>query len=172
MFLWVFVLVRLNGYFLLYLGLFSSSNFAHIGRVRSVSQSIRLEIILIIGLIVFFCIMSKIIIYIKNNLNITIIIRVIVYMFFIFILIDTHRAPIDLREGERELVRGFNVEYRRIFFTLIFLTEYANILIFITLLLLFFYKVRFMTLQISIFFLLLTRSCFPRCRYDFLINYC
>lgn len=38
------------------------------------------------------------------------------------------RTPFDFVEGERELVSGFNTEYRGIIFVLIFLGEYAALM--------------------------------------------
>ena len=38
------------------------------------------------------------------------------------------RTPFDFVEGERELVSGFNTEYRGIIFVLIFLGEYAALI--------------------------------------------
>lgn len=49
-------------------------------------------------------------------------------MWLISILAETNRAPFDFVEGESELVSGFNVEYRRVGFALIYIAEYANIL--------------------------------------------
>lgn len=52
--------------------------------------------------------------------------------FFISLVCEVNRAPFDLREGESELVSGFNTEYGITKFALIFLTEYG-IIIFISL---------------------------------------
>jgi len=44
-------------------------------------------------------------------------------------LAETNRTPFDFAEGESELVSGFNVEYGRLGFALIFMAEYARIII-------------------------------------------
>lgn len=48
-------------------------------------------------------------------------------IFFVSLLAETNRTPFDLSEGESELVSGFNVEYRRGGFAIIFMSEYINI---------------------------------------------
>lgn len=90
-------------------------------------------------------------------------------------LAETNRTPFDFAEGESELVSGFNVEYRRGGFALIFLAEYARIL-FIRILFsiiflggdvfsfLFFIKLRFIS-----FIFIWVRGTLPRFRYDKLI---
>lgn len=51
-------------------------------------------------------------------------------VFFISILAELNRTPIDFIEGESELVSGFNVEYFRGRFALIFMAEYGIIIFF------------------------------------------
>lgn len=42
-------------------------------------------------------------------------------------LAETNRTPFDFAEGESELVSGFNIEYGRVGFALVFMAEYARI---------------------------------------------
>merc|ERR1712072_988038 len=52
----------------------------------------------------------------------------VVAIIFISSVAETNRTPFDFAEGESELVSGFNVEYGRVIFAIIFMAEYARIL--------------------------------------------
>jgi NADH:ubiquinone oxidoreductase subunit H len=52
----------------------------------------------------------------------------VISIFMLCCLAERMRTPFDFVEGERELVSGFNTEYRGIIFVLIFLGEYAALI--------------------------------------------
>jgi NADH-ubiquinone oxidoreductase chain 1 len=169
----------LGVYTIIIAGWSSNSNYALLGGLRSVAQTISYEVRLSLLLISF--------IFLILSFNISMFIIYQKYLWFIFIcfplilcwfgssLAETNRTPFDFAEGESELVSGFNVEYRRGGFALIFLAEYASILfirmlfrvLFLggDLLSLFFYlKLGFIS-----FLFIWVRGCLPRFRYDKLI---
>jgi len=51
-------------------------------------------------------------------------------IFMISVLAETSRVPFDLVEAESELVSGYMTEHASVAFVLLFLTEYASILLF------------------------------------------
>ena len=46
----------------------------------------------------------------------------------IAMLAESNRVPFDISEAESELVAGFSTEYSSIYFSIIILTEYINII--------------------------------------------
>lgn len=168
---WLLSLVRFRSFIVLILGWRSIRKYSYIGRIRSVCQTISLEIILTSILLRWFLLLRSLnlnsIKYSTAYLNL----RVYLGIMFIVALIETHRAPFDLAEGEREIVRGYNTEFRRIMFVTIFLSEYSNLL-FIRVFLVFLGFGRCsIFLFVLVSFTLLVRRCFPRLRYDILIKY-
>nr|AVJ52680.1 NADH dehydrogenase subunit 1 [Tetrarthria variegata] len=154
----------------------SNSNYALLGSLRCVAQTISYEVsmaLIMICLIVF--------VYSFNLIDFMYYQSYIWFIFFSFplffcwlssCLAETNRSPFDFAEGESELVSGFNVEYSGSGFAFIFLSEYMNI-IFMSMLtsvmflgcdifsLLFYLKILFI-----IFWFIWVRGTLPRFRYD------
>jgi len=89
------------------------------------------------------------------------------------VLAEANRSPFDFAEGESELVSGFNTEYARVLFVMLFLAEYISI-IFISLLCSLVYfsagYVDLLTYALVVgFFYIWARGTLPRFRYDQLI---
>lgn len=89
---------------------------------------------------------------------------------------ETNRAPLDFAEGESELVSGFNVEYARGGFALIFMAEYSRILLLSTLVGALVVKASPFTplallgcIGLALFWVWL-RATYPRYRYDKLMH--
>nr|QKY63883.1 NADH dehydrogenase subunit 1 [Triatoma protracta] len=154
----------------------SNSNYALLGGIRSVAQTISYEVSMALILI---CVLIFVFNY--NFVDFMKYQEYVWFMFFSFplffcwfasCLAETNRSPFDFAEGESELVSGFNVEYSSGGFAFIFLSEYMNI-IFMSLLccvmflgcdlysILFFLKLTFM-----VFLFIWVRGTLPRYRYD------
>lgn len=154
----------------------STSNYALLGRLRAVAQTISYEVsiaLILINTLIFVFGFNFLDFFVYQKYT-----WFIVFTFPLFIcwfascLAETNRSPFDFAEGESELVSGFNVEYRSGGFAFIFLSEYINI-IFISLLcrvlflgcdlnsIFFFLKITFF-----IFLFIWVRGTLPRFRYD------
>ena len=175
----VFIIILSVGvYPLLLRGWASNSKYAILGSLRGVAQTISYEIslsliIISVSIVVirlnFFSIQS-------NSFFIVVIYPMVAIMWFVIIIAETNRTPFDFSEGESELVSGFNIEYSSVGFVLIFLAEYASILLFSSLAvsifigtLLFSFSSSIVSVIISRVWIVL-RATFPRYRYDILIN--
>lgn len=96
-------------------------------------------------------------------------------LFFITALAETNRVPFDLPEAESELVSGYNVEYSSIGFTFFFLSEYSNIILMSSIIVIlfiggwipFFFIITFPFKLLFIMFIFVwIRATLPRYRYD------
>ena len=171
--------IRIGVYTIIIAGWSSNSNYSILGGLRSVAQTISYEVRLALILI------SRILIIIDFNIIILLKYQNLIWFLFLIFplricwfssrLAETNRTPFDFAEGERELVSGFNVEYRRGGFALIFLAEYSRIL-FISLLFVLLYlggyvlRIFFyIKLSLVSFLFIWVRGTLPRYRYDKLI---
>nr|YP_010249774.1 NADH dehydrogenase subunit 1 [Prodiamesa olivacea]QTT60905.1 NADH dehydrogenase subunit 1 [Prodiamesa olivacea] len=154
----------------------SNSNYALLGGLRAVAQTISYEVSLALILLSMIFLIGN-----YNFLSFNIYQNYIWFLFLCFplgmvwfasSLAETNRTPFDFAEGESELVSGFNVEYSSGSFALIFLGEYASIL-FMSMLFavvflgadvysfMFFIKLAFVS-----FMFIWVRGTLPRFRYD------
>lgn len=177
----IIIILRLNRYMIIIIGWSSNSIYSIIGSIRSVVQvlsyEVRFIIIIIIQLILREGYSLIDLVEWQSYIYYLIFLYPIIIIFFIRILAELNRRPIDFIEGESELVSGFNVEYFRRLFALIFLVEYG-IIIFISYLLIILYignnnKILLIILLcLNIILIICIRGILPRIRYDELIYLC
>nr|YP_009171551.1 NADH dehydrogenase subunit 1 [Henicus brevimucronatus]AJW76406.1 NADH dehydrogenase subunit 1 [Henicus brevimucronatus] len=154
----------------------SNSNYALLGGLRAVAQTISYEVSLALILFSFIFLIDSYslgkFMYYQSYLWFLLITFPLALAWFASCLAETNRTPFDFAEGESELVSGFNVEYSSGGFALIFLAEYASILFMSMLFCViflgcnvysfdFFIKVAFLS-----FMFIWVRGTLPRFRYD------
>lgn len=168
--LMIIIILGLNSLNSIVCGWRTFRKYSLLGSVRTLAQLISYEGVLYLCLffLVFFCCSFNI--YTNNFHMAPVILLVIPYCFYIWfpsILAELNRTPYDFSEGERELVSGFNTEFGSGSFTLIFLSEYRNIVFFsVVSRILFFHFQIFTGFIYSLFFIIWIRSVLPRFRFD------
>lgn len=173
---------RLNVYIILGAGWTSNSKYALLGAIRGIAQTIsyevRIALILLTPLLYLLSFNFSSLIS-KKQIPLALTLFPVFYCWFITTLAETNRTPFDLAEGESELVSGFNIEYRSGIFALIFIAEYARIIIISIFTTSIFFQYRTTTIheiEFSIkalliaFLFLWMRGTLPRIRYDQLIT--
>jgi NADH-ubiquinone oxidoreductase chain 1 len=139
-----------------------------LGGIRASSQTVSYEVILTLLLFISILFFNKINLRIKN-INIYLLTLPLIIIWVITLVRETNRAPFDFREGERELISGFNIEYGARGFTLFFLAEYS-IIIFFSLFLSNLINRKWFIFITILYIIIQIRTSFPRFRYDFLIS--
>lgn len=177
----LFILMLSFGTYPLFLsGWASNRKYAITGALRGVAQTIsyeiRLALILIAFLLTFQSYKLVEVSWANKELIAIGLLPVLALVWIISCVAETNRTPFDFSEGESELVSGFNVEYGRRGFTIIFIAEYSIILLFR------FLRSRILLLRVSlkipsligitalVCFWVWIRASFPRYRYDKLIS--
>nr|AEP39126.1 NADH dehydrogenase subunit 1 [Oncomelania hupensis hupensis] len=175
----------LNVYGTLLAGWASNSKYALLGSLRAIAQTISYEVSMAL-ILLFPLFMLATFNFMELNEAQEIIWFVflmlpVFFMWFVTCIAETNRAPFDFAEGESELVSGFNIEYGSAGFALIFLAEYANILVMsLFSAALFFGGSSFLSSYSDIVFMLKVlffafvfiwvRATYPRFRYDLLMS--
>jgi len=171
-----FSLTALNVYGTLVAGWASNSKYAYLGALRAAAQTISYEVRLL--LILLFGAFLRITFswdkMFRQSFPVGLLLIPMLYVWFRRAVAETNRAPFDFAEGESELVRGFNVEYGSGFFALLFMAEYANILLIAMITVVLFSFTWGFVLQVLIVrrLFLCVRGAYPRSRYDVLIILC
>uniref|UniRef100_A0AAU7YRI6 NADH-ubiquinone oxidoreductase chain 1 n=1 Tax=Potamanthus sp. 08HH02 TaxID=3126549 RepID=A0AAU7YRI6_9INSE len=166
----------LGVYTVMVAGWSSNSNYALLGGLRAVAQTISYEVSLALILLSFVFLIGSyslgdFMVY-QNGMWFLFITLPLALAWFASCLAETNRTPFDFAEGESELVSGFNVEYSSGGFALIFMAEYASILFMSMLFVVIFlgadvYSLMFyIKLVLMSFGFIWVRGTLPRFRYD------
>nr|YP_010586146.1 NADH dehydrogenase subunit 1 [Dolophilodes bellatulus]UZZ43895.1 NADH dehydrogenase subunit 1 [Dolophilodes bellatulus] len=131
-FIFMLCFLSISVYPVMISGWSSNSNYAILGSLRAVAQSVSYEVSMVIIML------SSIVLIMSFNLfdfmifqeKIWFICMLLPLSFMLLssMLAETNRTPFDFAEGESELVSGFNIEYGSGGFAMIFLAEYASIM--------------------------------------------
>nr|ALQ12072.1 NADH dehydrogenase subunit 1 [Aquarius elongatus] len=175
-FLFFLCCTSMGVYGVLMCGWASNSNYALLGSLRSMAQTISYEVSMSMILL---CVV--LFVYDFNLLSFMFYQNYIWFIFFSIplffcwlssFLAEVNRSPFDFAEGESELVSGFNVEYSSGGFAFIFLSEYMNIIFMSLLTVIFFLGCDlnsiffYFKLVFVIFLVIWVRGTLPRFRYD------
>nr|QYJ56382.1 NADH dehydrogenase subunit 1 [Sacculina sp. 'Beibu Gulf'] len=169
------VLMSLTVFPFMLCGWASNSMYPMLGCVRSIAQVLSYEISMLLTLlcVCMFCesFSALEIIKFQDVYKNVFILFFSFILLFINLLAEMNRIPFDFSESESELVSGFNTEIGGFLFVMIFLTEYANILLMSSVLVVIFMPVSYMLLMIVLvsIFILILRGSLPRYRYDLLM---
>jgi len=177
----IIIILTLIGYIFLLIGWSSNSNYSIIGSIRVIAQTLSYEVRFIMIILILIILRERYIFgeFIKWQVYIwyLIILFPLFVVFFISILAELNRSPIDFIEGESELVSGFNIEYFSGRFALIFMAEYGIIIFFRYLIMIIFINIYYLTLtyifiNLIVSLVVIIRGLLPRMRYDELIYLC
>lgn len=163
----------LSVYPVIFAGWSSNRLYAFLGSLRARAQTISYEISIIFFVITIIILGNNYYLIYPGRFPLLLTSLPLLVIWVITIISETNRAPFDFAEGERELVSGFNIEYRSAGFRLLFLAEIINILFIclFTSILFFQGSVILVFLRRTLFTILflITRTSYPRLRYDILI---
>nr|YP_010191527.1 NADH dehydrogenase subunit 1 [Puliciphora borinquenensis]QZL38262.1 NADH dehydrogenase subunit 1 [Puliciphora borinquenensis] len=163
-------------YTLMIAGWSSNSNYAMLGGLRAVAQTISYEVSLALIILSMVFVIGGYnlldLMYYQKFLWLCFFMGPVSLVWMCSCLAETNRTPFDFAEGESELVSGFNIEYSSGGFALIFLAEYASILFMSMMICLMFFGgdtysfFFYFKLMLVSFWFIWVRGTVPRFRYD------
>ena len=107
----------------------SNSSYALIGSLRRLAQGVSYEVRLAIILLTLLVPLKRVdLSSLLRGVPRILLLRPLGVVWLVRCLAETNRRPFDFAEGESELVSGFNVEYGRVLFALLFIREYTAII--------------------------------------------
>jgi len=177
--IFLYMVIRINVYPLVVRGWSSNRKYALIGRMRGIAQTVSYEVMFALALLFFLFLSFSLNLVLLSKINSlwlkSLVFLPVVAIIFISSVAETNRTPFDFAEGESELVSGFNVEYGRVIFAIIFIAEYARILFIRILLSVLFFRatnslVAYLITTSLVFLWVWFRATYPRHRYDKLMN--
>ena len=177
--IFLYMVIRINVYPLVVRGWSSNRKYALIGRIRGIAQTVSYEVMFALALLFFLFLRFSLNLVLLSKINSlwlkSLVFLPVVAIIFISSVAETNRTPFDFAEGESELVSGFNVEYGRVMFAIIFIAEYARILFMRILLSVLFFRatnslVAYLITTSLVFLWVWFRATYPRHRYDKLMN--
>nr|AWN56165.1 NADH dehydrogenase subunit 1 [Cardiocondyla obscurior] len=177
----IIMILTIMSYLFLMMGWSSNSTYSLIGSIRVISQVLSYEVSFIM-IILILMILSESYSFLdfmkwQNYYWFMMMLMPLFLVFFISMLAELNRSPMDFVEGESELVSGFNIEYFSGGFALIFMAEYGMIIFFSYLILVMFTNLiyslyMYMYINIMLALIIFMRGMLPRMRYDELMYLC
>nr|YP_004021075.1 NADH dehydrogenase subunit 1 [Solenopsis geminata]ADP01782.1 NADH dehydrogenase subunit 1 [Solenopsis geminata] len=177
----IIMILTIMSYMFLMMGWSSNSMYSLIGSIRVISQVLSYEVsfIMIILILMILSESYSFADFIKwqNYIWYMLMLFPLFLVFFISMLAELNRTPMDFVEGESELVSGFNIEYFSGSFALIFMAEYGMIIFFSYLVLVMFTNLMYslymcVYINIMLSLIIFMRGMLPRMRYDELMYLC
>lgn len=168
---YIFILIRWS----------SNSTYANMGIIRVVAQVLSYEVsfILIVLILIILVERRSLVFFVEWQENIWFFYMLfpLFLVFYIRILAELNRSPIDFIEGESELISGFNIEYIRGRFAIIIMAEYGIIIFLRYIILILFTNLInrlyiFLWINFIVRIVIFIRGLLPRMRYDELMYLC
>lgn len=164
-----FSLLGVGAYIVILTGWRRARRFSKLGSLRGILQRLSFEVALILVFMVALSFFNTFSFSYNISLEGDMIVLWLI-LWLILSLMETNRAPFDLLEGERELIRGFNIEIRSLTFVFLFLREYGIIIVLRVIIRLVLARSPGLLGMLYVLIILFLRRCYPRVRYDIMMR--